>query len=123
MPSSTTTALAAAILATHLGRRVVTLDGPLYVSQGGWSREREVEVRDTPAYRDAVSVGDYRAALGPYQHATLTADGRGARRDMWCRCAPAPAVARWVRYEHWTTLGRTGHGFLCPTCRGIVQAG
>jgi hypothetical protein len=106
--------LAAMLLAAPLGTEI---DG-LVIYAGGWSRERGAEA---DAAGDAGSL-EWLAALGPHEHATLTADGRAAVRDQWCQCASTPA-AGWVRYEHWTARGRESHGFVCPACRRLTQAG
>lgn len=38
----------------------------------------------------------------------------------WCQCSPGPAAESWLYFE-----GRPeySHGWECPDCRGIVQAG
>ena len=84
----------------------------------GWSRERGAEA---DAAGDARSP-EWLAALGPHEHATLSADGRAAVRDQWCQCASTPAVG-WARYEHWTARGRESHGFVCPASHRLTQAG
>lgn len=108
-----TRTLAASILAAPVGAQI----GPMNKNHGGW---------DADAGRRADAAGapgsdEWRAALGTHTEATLTGDGRGARRDMWCRCN-TPLI-RWVRYEVYTAAGQEAHGFICPDCRGITQAG
>lgn len=110
------------ILAAAVGTRIDTPDGPLIIAHAGWSRQSA----ERPAARAADAAGDvdaYLAALGAHDHATLTADGRGARTDGWCQCEPGPPLATTVRYERWTDQGRVAHGYLCPTCRFITQTG
>jgi hypothetical protein len=52
--------------------------------------------------------------------AVLTGDGHEVIRTHWCRNGH-PQV--WIRYEAWDTAGRRAHGFLCQTCRKILQTG
>jgi hypothetical protein len=109
------------ILAATLGTAVDTVDGPLIKCRGGWPRE--TSERANAVVDPATDRQGWLAALGPHEHATLTSDGRGARTDSWCQCTPVPAIESCVRYERWTTQGRTAHGYLCPTCRHITQTG
>jgi len=114
--------LACLILAAPLGTQV----GDLTISHAGWSKERASHadsVADSGADTEA-----WLAALGAHEHATLTADGRAAVRDQWCRCATEPAARQipddeWIRYEGWGEAGRTGHGFVHSTCRNLLQTG
>jgi hypothetical protein len=105
-----------------VGTLIESFDGPLFLVQGGWSSATHARVM-TNRRAGGMTVEQYRAAAGPLEWALLTSDGRGARRDGWCRCRPEPDVAAWVRYEVWAETGRTAHGFLCPKCRFIVQTG
>lgn len=59
----------------------------------------------------------------PMHLVMLSADGRSTRTDRWCECVPRPDMDYWVRYERWSSRGREAHGYLCPTCRSILQAG
>jgi hypothetical protein len=109
------------ILAAPIGTVLQTPDGPLIKASGGWSKEtgdRADAVADP-----ATDLGRWRAALGPHEDAILTADRPGGRLDSWCTCRPRPQLESWIRYEHWTTVGRVGHGYLCPVCRAITQTG
>jgi hypothetical protein len=105
--------LAAAILAAPVGTHI----GPMTKNHGGWDADAG---RRADATADPGS-DEWRAALGAHTTATLTGDGRGARRDMFCRCNTP--VTRWVRYEAYSAAGQEAHGFICPDCRGITQAG
>lgn len=113
--------LAAAIL--EVGARepqIVHLygfDGPMVLNGGGWSKET-ADAADAAA---PVGIAEWKAALGPYEHVTLTADGQGAIRDTWCECGTG--AEDWVRYEGWTVQGMVAHGFVCGTCRKITQTG
>lgn len=61
------------------------------------------------------------AADGTAEIARLTSDGRFAAPTEWCRCTPESR--EWVGYETWTALGRVAHGYICPDCRRLLQAG
>lgn len=110
--------VAQAILAARVGSDVTSFDGSLIKALGGWSRWPD-EVSEA----NLADVEAWRAALGPHTHATLTADGRGARVDSWCRCVRKADGDAWVRYERWSARGREAHGFLCPACRFLTQTG
>ncbi|MFD9964905.1 hypothetical protein [Amycolatopsis sp. NPDC058986] len=114
-------ALAREILAADLRTVVDTPDGRLVKARGGWSKQK-CEHADRAANVSSDPKG-WAAALGPHEHATLTADGRGARTDSWCQCEPEPTAETWIRYERWTMQGRAVHGYLCPGCRGLTQTG
>jgi hypothetical protein len=115
--------LAAALLAvgarTHGMITLCGVDGELTVNTGGWSKDA-ADRADAAAEAGSES---WRAALGPYEHATLTDGGGAAITDAWCRCLGREDVVDWVRYEQWTVEGRVGHGFVCPDCRKLVQVG
>jgi hypothetical protein len=108
-----TRALAAAILAAPVGTQIAHLTK----NHGGWDAATAARADATAA----AGTQEWRDALGTHQTATLTSDGRGARRDMWCECGTPGA--RWVRYEAYTAAGQDAHGFICPDCRGITQTG
>lgn len=113
-------ALAHAILTASLRAVLDTPDGPLRKASGGWSKEacaRADAVADITA-----DLGAWHAAAGPHEHALLTADGRGVGHT-WCRCESDADAGTWVRYERWTAQGRVAHGYACPDCRFITQAG
>jgi hypothetical protein len=108
--------LAAAILAADLGATA----GGMTVDTGGWSKER------ADAARAAGPAGseEWRAALGAFEHATLTADGQPANRGAWCTCPNDDvAAADWIRYEVWVPAGCERHGFVHATCRKLLQTG
>lgn len=113
-------ATAREVLAAPLASTVATLDGELVKAAGEWSAD--ASVRADAVADPRVDPAAWRAALGPHERATLTGDGRSVVGG-WCRCEARPAAEMWVRYEQWTTDGRAGHGYACPACRGIVQAG
>lgn len=48
-----------------------------------------------------------------------TTDGRGYT-GRWCECDAAGGD---IFCERWTLAGRVFHGWLCESCRGIVQSG
>jgi len=112
-----------------LAAPLATVFDDLMVTHRTWPPAAEA----TPAFRQRLAANAaagmpvfeaYSAALGPAAAVTLTADGRGARRDGWCRCPDAEGDDdSWIRYEHWTAEGRHAHGFLCRTCRFIKQSG
>ena len=109
------------MLAAPIGAVLDTPDGPLVKTSGGWSKEttdRANVIADTTTEPEA-----WQTALGPHEHAELTTDGRSAHLDTWCTCPNPSPLEAWIRYEHWTTTGRAGHGYLCPTCRMITQTG
>ena len=119
------TALARAILAAPLNATVDTFDGQLTKVSGGWSAEA-AQRADQGADRDT-DFAAWKAAIGPHEHALLTSDGRGTGHS-WCTCGTGGGTGGGtdggpVRYERWTTEGRTAHGFACPSCRMIVQVG
>ena len=90
-----TTALAALMLAAPAGT---------FVGGGQWS----------PAVTVAVNTGT---------QVLLTADG-GPRNPGWCENTYRCKAARdWVFYERFTAEGRVAHGWLCPTCRRLIQSG
>lgn len=93
--------------------------GGLTVYTAGWSRERGAEADAAGEPGSPV----WFAALGAHQHATLTSDGGAADRARWCECQPEPSGETWVRYEFWTERGQERHGFVCPSCRRLVQTG
>jgi len=110
-------ALGEALAAATLAAKLMTRIGDLTVVEAGWSRE-------TCDHADSIATpgsAEWIAALGAHEHATLTADGKPAIRDGWCRCSES--LDTWVRYEGWTAEGRTAHGFVCGTCRKITQVG
>jgi hypothetical protein len=108
------------ILAAPVGPDSV-FDG-LIKGRGGWTRE-------TAAQADATAdagTPQWRAALGPHQYAILTSDGSEADTGRWHiddRCGGPAEDGDWVRYERWTAEGRVGHGFVCRSCRGLLQTG
>ncbi len=75
------------------------------------------------AASDAGDVEALHAALGPYQVATLTDDGRQAVTRGWCSCGRSGNAATWARYERWTEKGLDGHGYVCRNCRYLTQTG
>jgi hypothetical protein len=111
------------ILAAPVGPDPIdTPDGPLVKMQGWWLPERSHQ----PDVVAARTRGDWPAELaarGRHDFAALTADGRGCRSDQWCSCSPQPPADGWVRYERYSARGREAHGYLCPTCRHLVQSG
>lgn len=114
--------LAETILAAPVGSRVDTFDTPLTKVDGRWSPEaaRRADAVADPATDPTAWV----AALGPHEHATLTADGRQAINIGWCTCDHQyPDGATWVRYERWSGRGQEAHGYVCPTCRRLTQTG
>lgn len=116
------TDLAQHILAAEMRATIQTPDGPLAKVDAAWSKEtgdRATAVVDP--YADFTA---WLATVGPHDEATLSEDSRHVRH-VWCRCAPEPDAATWVRYERWTARGRVAHGYVCPrlTCRGITQTG
>jgi hypothetical protein len=120
--SADTAELAAAIL--EVGARStapIALGSPdggfMILNGGGWSKE----TGDTADKAGRRGSAEWRAALGPYEDTTLTADGKGAIRDAWCRCGTG--AEGWVQYQAWTVQGVDAHGFVCGTCRKITQTG
>jgi hypothetical protein len=118
--SALTRELAAAILAAPLAASRTQVGG-MFIVLAGWSRERDFAV-------SAVALPgtpEWRAALGPHEHATLTSDGKGANRSKWCTCPndDVSAADQWVRYEYWTAEGCERHGFVHSECRRLLQAG
>ena len=112
--------LAAAILAAPIGARI----GNLRVDTGGWSKERA----DAADKAGPAGSPEWIAALGPFEHATLTADGKPAWRTAWCPHVAGGTdvpVEEWVRYEHWTAEGCKRHGYVHadPGCRKLIQTG
>lgn len=106
--------LAALILRAPLPTRA----GGLTIYTGGWSREHG----DAAAAAGEPGSAAWITALGAYEHATLTGDGKAAQRDGWCHCPGQPADS-WVPYESWTAAGRVAHGFVCQSCRALIQVG
>jgi hypothetical protein len=120
--SQLTADLAAAILAAPLYDRVSmerTRVGDMRIAGAGWSVERG-KLADAAG---PAGSPEWTAALGVHEHATLTSDGNGAIREAWCACRPQPSAGTWVRYEYWTAEGMERHGFVCPECRRLLQAG
>jgi hypothetical protein len=109
------------ILAAPVGSILETPDGPLTKTIGNWSKE--AGDRADAAANAATEPERWRTALGPHEDAILTADRGNSRLDSWCTCRPDPDLETWIRYEHWTAVGRVGHGYLCPDCRAITQTG
>lgn len=112
--------LAAAILEVGARESQVSLysvNGTMSFNGGGWSKD-DADRADAAAEPGSDA---WKAALGPYRYAILTADGRGAIRDRWCECGVTGE--RWVQYEVWTAEGRERHGFVCPDCRKLTQTG
>jgi hypothetical protein len=107
--------LAAAILTFRRHTPV----GNLILTSAGWSRE----AADRANAAAVTGTPEWFAALGAYEHATLTEDGRSARRDAWCPCPEDDSAGTWVRYEYWTARGMEAHGYVCPECRRLTQAG
>lgn len=106
--------LAAAILALPLRTRL----GDMVLVSAGWSKE-------TGEKADAIAepgTPEWIASLGAHEHATMTADGRGAIRDAWCLCGGQAGEPE-VPYEAWTADGRIAHGYVCPACRKVAQTG
>lgn len=103
--------LAALILAAPTGTHIA------HMQKNGGSWDGSAEARADAA--GPAGTPEWYAALGAHSQATLTTDGRGARRDAWCRCNTP--VTRWVRYEVYTAAGQEAHGFICPDCRSITQ--
>lgn len=100
-----------------------TFDG-LTVVYRSWPAGRETP--EALARLDAADLAGYRAALGPVESVTLTADARMAEVSGWCTCPSDDADAgmdRWVQYERYTSAGRVAHGFVCRDCRSLLQAG
>jgi hypothetical protein len=97
---------------------LLTEVGGLVVNTGGWSRKTS----DRADAAGKPGSDAWYAALGDHEHATLTADGRGADRSAWC-ASPDETAANWVRYEGWTAAGCVAHGFVCGDCRKLVQTG
>jgi hypothetical protein len=112
-------ARARAIMAAPIGAAIDSPDGPLVKTSARWSKA--TGERADAAACTAADPETWLAALGPHEHATLTADGHGVRPG-WCSC-PDTRLKTWVRYELWTIQGRTGHGYICPTCRLLTQTG
>ena len=109
------------VLTAKLRDTIDLPDGPLILFTAGWSKETSQRHPDLLTAPD-VNIAEWRAAMGPYEHATLSADGRGLTA-RWCQCKPEPMPETWVRYERYTTEGRAAHGYVCPTCRHITQTG
>jgi hypothetical protein len=59
----------------------------------------------------------------PRESVTLTSDGSYAAPSSWCRCSPEPDMDGWVQYERWSERGREAHGFVCRSCRRLLQSG
>lgn len=107
--------LAAGLLAAPLGARV----GGMTVAAGGWSKA-------TADAADKIAVPgspEWTVLLGIREHVRLTADGGQAYFERWCSCAAAASMTGAVRYEYWTVAGMTSHGYVCPACRRLLQAG
>jgi hypothetical protein len=105
------------ILAAPIGQSIESVNGPLVKNHGGWS---------AGAGERANAAGEpgseaWFAALGPHETATLTGDGLGAAPSAWCS-HKTPSDA-WVRYERWSPQGCEAHGYVCPTCRQLIQSG
>jgi hypothetical protein len=109
------------ILAARVRATLETPDGPLIKTVG--SRSKKARGRADAAASATTEPERCHTALGPHEDTILTADGENGRLDSWCTCRPGPELETWVRYEHWTTVGRVGDGYLCPDCRAITQTG
>jgi hypothetical protein len=110
--------LAAAILAAglHDATGARTRAGAMRIADAGWSGERSAAA--------AAGSPGWRAALGTYEHATLTSDGQEADCGKWCTCPNDDVFAdQWIRYEFWTALGLEKHGYVHSACRQLLQAG
>lgn len=107
------------ILAAPLGAIIDTPNGPLIKAYGGWSAEAAARA-DSAAEPGSPK---WLSLLGTHERASLVSDGRGCIPETWCSCQAGPDSATWVRYERYTAEGRAAHGYLCPTCRRLVQSG
>lgn len=108
------------ILAAPVGPAPInTPDGALIKCHGTWSKETSERAEAAGAPGTAA----WRAVLGPHEEAVLTVDGRLANTKEWCRCVTTWPAEAWVRYERWLQRGREAHGYVCPNCRRLTQAG
>jgi hypothetical protein len=96
-----------------------TLVGGLVVKSHGW----DAADGDRADAAGPAGSPEWHAALGQPRHAELTADGLYASPTTWCRCYPDPTPGAWIAYETWTRAGRVAHGYICRTCRNLLQAG
>lgn len=115
------------VLAVPVGPTPIdTPDGPLIKCDGVWFAETVARPDVQAALKTAEQTGDvnlFESALGPHDTATLTFDGRLAATRNWCGCTPEPDAGAWIRYERYSARGREAHGYVCPTCRRLVQSG
>lgn len=65
----------------------------------------------------------WRELCGPATTTELSEDGRYFESGRWCACDEERAGEGAVYVERWTTNGRTFHGWVCPSCRGLQQTG
>ena len=112
---------------THAERVAAILALPLHGQYDGLTvieRSFPKEIGDSPAVLEACATGDRVAllrAMGPATTILLTADGGRADYRFWCACPLTPD--EYLRYERWTAEGRVAHGYVCCTCRRLVQTG
>lgn len=110
----------AEIMTAPTGAIITTPDGPLVVHAGGWDWLMP-DRPDLAALLREWDMDAFHAAAGPYDHVTLTEDGRPAWVSRWCLCGTGQGTS--VRYERWATAGRVAHGYVCPACRYLTQTG
>jgi hypothetical protein len=98
----------------------LTVCGREWTPEQGAQLDALLNVEPNP---DRARLNEMLAALGTPAQVRMSADGLGFDTHGWCRCATEPDAMTWVRYERWTPAGREGHGYVCPTCRLLVQTG